>query len=66
MVPDWTFEGNVAKTCVGWSVATAGDVNGDGYDDVIVGAPYYDQGEADEGSAFAFLGSASGVIQKLK
>src|SRR4029077_1970093 len=42
------------------SIATAGDVNGDGYSDVIVGAPNFDNGEADEGSAFVYLGSASG------
>ena len=39
----------------------AGDVNGDGYADVIVGADYYDAGETDEGAAFVFLGSASGI-----
>ena len=39
---------------------TAGDVNGDGYADVIVGAPGYDNGQTDEGRAFVFLGSAAG------
>jgi FG-GAP-like repeat/FG-GAP repeat len=44
----------------GASVATAGDVNADGYDDVIVGAPFYDGGEVDEGAAFLYLGSPHG------
>jgi hypothetical protein len=42
-------------------VAGAGDVNGDGYADVIVGARFYDAGQNDEGAAFVFLGSASGI-----
>ncbi len=46
---------------LGYSVAAAGDVNGDGYDDVIVGARDYDAGEWNEGAAFVFLGSASGI-----
>ena len=44
----------------GSSVATAGDVNGDGYADVIVGAPFYDNGQTDEGQAVVYLGSAAG------
>jgi hypothetical protein len=33
-------------------------VNGDGYADVIVGAPLYDNGQNDEGAAFVYLGNA--------
>ena len=45
----------------GWSVASAGDVNGDGYGDVIIGAPLYDAGQTDEGRAFLYLGAATGL-----
>ncbi|MCG6864964.1 MAG: integrin alpha [Thiogranum sp.] len=55
------FEGNQAEAWMGVKVAGAGDVNGDGYDDVIVGARRYDDGETDEGAAFVFYGSASGI-----
>jgi len=57
----WTAEGDQAGASFGWSVATAGDVNGDGYSDVIVGAYQYDNGETDEGRAYLYLGSASGL-----
>ena len=43
-------------------VAGAGDVNGDGYSDVVVGADAYDNGNTDEGAAFVFLGSATGIL----
>lgn len=36
-------------------------MNGDGYADVIVGSPLYDSGQTDEGAAFVFLGSATGI-----
>jgi len=59
--PAWTAEGGQLDAALGTSVAGAGDVNGDGFDDVIVGAPGFDNGEADEGAAFLFLGTASGL-----
>lgn len=57
----WTDEGNQANEEFGFAVATAGDVNDDGYSDVIVGARLFDGGEADEGSVFVYHGSASGL-----
>jgi hypothetical protein len=56
-----TYEANQAIAGFGVSVASAGDVNSDGYSDVIVGSPYYDSGETNEGRAFVYLGSASGL-----
>ena len=43
----------------GYSVSTAGDVNGDGYSDVIVGAPQNDAGENNAGKVYIYLGGAS-------
>ncbi|MFN0243774.1 MAG: integrin alpha [Planctomycetota bacterium] len=59
--PAWTAESDQASAFLGWSVATAGDVNGDGYSDVIVGAYGFDNGQTDEGRAFVYLGSATGL-----
>ncbi len=60
-VPAWTAEGNQAQADFGFSVGTAGDVNGDGYSDVIIGARVFDNGETDEGRAFVYHGSANGL-----
>ncbi|MBK9332674.1 MAG: FG-GAP repeat protein [Ignavibacteria bacterium] len=59
--PTWTAEINQSSAKFGYSVATAGDVNGDGYSDVIVGAPYYDNGQTDEGGVFVYHGSINGL-----
>src|SRR5438093_5170497 len=59
--PNWTAESKQASSFFGYSVATAGDVNGDGYSDVIVGAVYYDHRQTDEGRAFVYQGSAIGL-----
>ncbi len=61
LTPNWTAESDQELALLGIAVGTAGDVNGDGYDDVIVGAHYYDGGEGKEGAAFAWYGSASGL-----
>jgi len=45
---------------VGNAVAIAGDVDGDGYDDLIIGAPNYDTGSYRTGGAFLVLGDSAG------
>jgi hypothetical protein len=56
------LESDQAGAQLGWSASGAGDVNGDGYADLVVGAPFYDAGQGSgEGAAFVFLGSAAGV-----
>jgi hypothetical protein len=52
---------NQASGMFGYSVASAGDVNGDGFVDVIIGAPFQDNGASDEGNAFIYHGSAAGL-----
>ena len=59
---DWFFEGDQIEAFLGWSVSTAGDVDNDGYSDVVVGAHYYDNGYGNEGKAFVFRGSSSGLL----
>ncbi|MCP4548137.1 MAG: T9SS type A sorting domain-containing protein [bacterium] len=59
--PDWEWSSTHNFTMIGASVATAGDVNGDGYSDVIVGAPNYSYWESHDGRAFCFLGGPDGL-----
>ena len=59
--PAWTAEGNQHEAEFGWSVSEAGDVNGDGYSDVIIGAPGYTNGQSFEGGAFVYHGSSTGL-----
>ncbi len=61
MSSDWIGEANYAADSYGASVASAGDVNGDGYADIVVGAPYYTNGQSNEGRAYAYYGATSGL-----
>ena len=49
-------------TSAGWSVSNAGDVNGDGLDDVVVANPTYG---ARDGRAYVIYGKASGAAVEV-
>jgi hypothetical protein len=55
------LESNQVSAEFGKSVSGAGDLNGDGFGDVVVGADRYDNGQTDEGAAFVYYGSAAGI-----
>ena len=62
-LPGFRLSGEAAGDKAGLSVSGAGDVNGDGFADVIVGAPY--AGPSGEGAGYVVFGSASVVPVSL-
>ena len=54
--PDVTINGTAAFDYLGYSVSGAGDVNGDGFSDVIAGAYGSDAGNSDAGRAYIYYG----------
>src|SRR5262249_19327079 len=61
VTPAAVLEANLASAQFGMSVASAGDVNGDGYADIIIGAPEATHGQGAEGQAYLYYGSAGGI-----
>ena len=59
--PDWTTEGSQAGERLGWNVAGVGDMNGDGFGDLLVSAPMYDDSFVDSGRIALYLGGAGGL-----
>ncbi len=51
--------GSVVDGQLGFSVAGAGDLNGDGYDDLLAGAPYLDAGDHQAGAVYIVWGEST-------
>ena len=54
------IQGDAGGDRAGYSVSSAGDVNGDGFDDLIVGAQLGDDGGSNAGEAYVIFGSVGG------
>jgi hypothetical protein len=59
--PSWTVGSSYPGAMFGFAAAGAGDVDGDGYDDIIVGAPNDSVAHYYEGQAFLFRGTSAGL-----
>jgi subtilisin family serine protease len=60
--PIHTWTGEATGAVLGWEVADAGDVDGDGVTDVIVGAYLNDHGGTDAGRAYVYSGSTGSTL----
>ena len=59
----WFVQGAQTGAAFGQSTAPAGDIDGDGYGDLLVGAPLHDgPAGVDAGAAFLYRGSANGFL----
>ncbi len=58
----YVFSGELGADYFGFSVSSAGDINKDGYSDVIIGARYNDGGDADKGRAYVFSGHTGDTL----
>ena len=54
---DHAFVGEESEDRAGWALSGAGDVDGDGYGDVLIGAHLNDDGGRNAGKAYLVLGS---------
>ncbi|GEM_PF-4311074 len=55
---DLVLTGSFSGGCFGYSVAV-GDINGDGYADIIIGEPYNGENGANSGKVFIYFGGLS-------
>ncbi|MCC8997064.1 MAG: FG-GAP-like repeat-containing protein, partial [Nitrosomonas sp.] len=59
-------DGINGKDNFGFSLSGAGDVNGDGYDDMIIGSSYGGNNPTNAGSSYVVFGKASGFSATLE
>jgi hypothetical protein len=61
----WTAAGGQTLSWYGVSVGSAGDVNGDGYAEAIIGAPEYNDIYTNEGHTYVYFGNGGPGVSLL-
>ena len=57
---DAVFIGETASDSAGWALTIPGDINGDGRDDILIGAPNNDHNGTNDGLGYVFYGPVTG------
>jgi hypothetical protein len=60
LTPSRTYTGAAPGDTFGSAVASAGDLNGDGFRDLVIGAPNNDTAGSNAGRAYVYLGAPGG------
>ena len=61
----FVIQGDAMSDGAGFSVSGAGDINGDGIDDVVVGSRYGDDGGSEAGEAYVIFGQAGNTRARI-
>lgn len=62
MTADATLNGNASSDYFGYTVGRGGDYDGDGNDDLTIGAYGEDTGNSSAGAIYVFMGPVTGTI----
>lgn len=61
-VPLYMFHGEVPLDRFGWRVANGGDVDSDGFNDILIGAPRSHEGAVDAGKVYLYSGFDGSLV----